>query len=308
MVHSRKQAPYKLSGDEGSPPGSEEVQATLPGKNFPCCVRQHHGSVIHEQGGGYEIRFSLCPPVASPFLVQQPRHPPVSPTHTGLSERDYRQVVKAQASDPDRMVSPPGDIRSDLSQVAQTPNRPVLNQIQQVILVCLSGSGSEGVGHRCPQPLMGSSGPVCFPPSSPSGQGDQQTATSKLSQDDSDGPGVAQHALVLGPSHAVLPDTSATPTMGDPIGSTVQWECTQGSTEPKSTCLAPQAESIWEQGFSSQVAERIEAPQISSTRSVYEAKWSLFVHWCNDNKVDFRSPTIKQIADFLLHLLQEKKL
>ena len=32
---------------------------------------------------------------------------------------------------------------------------------------------------------------------------------------------MAQHALVLGLGHAVLPDTSATPTMGDPIGSTV---------------------------------------------------------------------------------------
>ena len=130
--------------------------------------------------GGCEIRFSLCPSVVSPFLVQQPQHASVSLTHTGSSECHCRQVVKAQASDPDRMVSPPGDNRSDLSQVAQTPNRPVHKQIQQVTLVHLSGSGSEGMGHQCPQPLMGSSGPVCFSPSSPFGQGDQQTATSKL--------------------------------------------------------------------------------------------------------------------------------
>ena len=30
--------------------------------------------------------------------------------------------------------------------------------------------------------------------------------------------------------------------------------------------------------------------------------------WCETNKVDFRSPSIKQIADFLLYLFQEKRL
>ena len=33
-----------------------------------------------------------------------------------------------------------------------------------------------------------------------------------------------------------------------------------------------------------------------------------FVRWCEENKVDFRSPYIKQIADFLLYLFQEKLL
>ena len=36
-------------------------------------------------------------------------------------------------------------------------------------------------------------------------------------------------------------------------------------------------------------------------------KWSVFVRWCEEHKVDFGSP-IKQIADFLLYLFQEKHL
>ena len=35
---------------------------------------------------------------------------------------------------------------------------------------------------------------------------------------------------------------------------------------------------------------------------------SFFVRWCEKNKVDFRSPSIKQITDFLLYLFQEKLL
>ena len=50
------------------------------------------------------------------------------------------------------------------------------------------------------------------------------------------------------------------------------------------------------------VAARIEAPQRGSTRSVYEAKWTIFTKWCLSNQVDFRVPPLKAIADFLLHL------
>ena len=60
--------------------------------------------------------------------------------------------------------------------------------------------------------------------------------------------------------------------------------------------------------FSEAVAARIEAPQRRSTRSVYEAKWTIFTKWCLSNQVDFRAPPLKAIADFLLHLFQDKKL
>ena len=56
------------------------------------------------------------------------------------------------------------------------------------------------------------------------------------------------------------------------------------------------------------MAARIEAPQRGSTRSVYEAKWSIFTKWCLSNQVDFRAPPLKAIADFLVHLFQDKKL
>ena len=60
--------------------------------------------------------------------------------------------------------------------------------------------------------------------------------------------------------------------------------------------------------FSEAVAARIEAPQRRSTRSVYEAKWTIFTKWCLSNQVDFRAPPLKAIADFLLRLFQDKKL
>ena len=51
----------------------------------------------------------------------------------------------------------------------------------------------------------------------------------------------------------------------------------------------------------------LHAPQRGSTRSVYEAKWAIFTKWCITNKVDFRAPPVKSVADFLMYLFQDRK-
>ena len=112
----------------------------------------------------------------------------------------------------------------------------------------------------------------------------------------SDCTGVAQHALVLGFSDHVKTGPSQPAQHDQPVD------------KPKSPCLAPRATAIKEQGFSEAVASRIEAPQRRSTGSVYEAKWTIFTKWCVTHQVDFRSPPIKSVADFLLYLFEDKKL
>ena len=140
------------------------------------------------------------------------------------------------------------------------------------------------------------------------GQSGGEVAGLPLQQDYSDCPRVAQHALVLGSSGNVQsdPPVSAQPAQsGVP---TIQADPAQELVKPEPTCLAPRATAIKEQGFSEAVAARIEAPQRGSTRSVYEAKWTIFTKWCLNNQVDFRAPPLKAIADFLLHLFQDRKL
>ena len=93
-----------------------------------------------------------------------------------------------------------------------------------------------------------------------------------------------------------------------PTDSTLQSDPSQKSDKLKSPCMAPRATAIKEQGFSEAVATRIEAPQRGSTRSVYEAKWTIFTKWCITNQVDFRTPPVKSVADFLMYLFEERKL
>ena len=107
---------------------------------------------------------------------------------------------------------------------------------------------------------------------------------------------MAQHALVWGSSGHVEQD-SLVP--AQPSHTAFQSYSSQESGKPKSTCLAHSASAFKGQGFSEAVA---------ATRSVYEAKWTIFTRWCITNQVDFRAPPIMSIADFLLYLFQERKL
>ena len=54
-----------------------------------------------------------------------------------------------------------------------------------------------------------------------------------------------------------------------------------------------------------ELAERIAAPQRSSTRTMYKSKWALFEKWCRENLVDFFTPSIKQVSDFYMYLYQD---
>ena len=120
--------------------------------------------------------------------------------------------------------------------------------------------------------------------------------------------GVAQHALVLGLGDHVESSPYQPAQHDQLIDTALQSDSPQKSDKPQSPSLAPRATAIKEQGFSEAVASRIEAPQRRSTRSVYEAKWTIFTKWCITHQVDFRSPPIKSVADFLLYLFEDKKL
>ena len=89
-------------------------------------------------------------------------------------------------------------------------------------------------------------------------------------------PGFPNMPWFLGPSGNVQPDPNEPVLLALPVNSALQSDPTQKFDKPKSPCMAPRATSIKKQGFSEAVAARIEAPQRGSTRSVCEAKWTIF--------------------------------
>ena len=76
-------------------------------------------------------------------------------------------------------------------------------------------------------------------------------------------------------------------------------------SQQSTTSQPPRSGQLQEQGFSVEVAERIAAPQTSSTRTIYKSKWTLFEKWCRENSVDFSNPSVKQVSDFFMYLYQD---
>ena len=309
LVSSRKSPSYKLPGTKSCLTGLKKIPAPSTKKSSSSCHRQHHGCGIHQQGGRYEVRLTLCPSMATPVLVQSETGCSESQTHSGSSKCDCGQVVSSRPNHSDRMVPSSGSFQPSDSDLAPTPSGHVCNKVQlQTSPIRVSSAGSQGVGSGRSNSLLGEPGHVCLSPSSVTGQGGQQAIGPSLQESDPNSPGLAQHAMVLGSGGNVGPDSSLPTHSSRPSDTAIQQGSSQEPDQPKPSRLAPRAEAIKEQGFSGPVASRIEAPHRSSTRTVYEAKWSVFVRWCETSQVDFRSPSVNEIADFLLHLFQEKNL
>ena len=309
LVPSREQAAHKPLRAKSSISSSKRVSNPSLQQDSVDSYRQHNSGCLYQQRRGDEVGLSVCPTVENTVLVYQAASNPQGTSHPRPAERDSRQAIQAWPDHSNRVVTSSRGIQSHMRTVAPAPSGPVCHQIQQqTTTVCLTGPRPPGLGSGCTQPVLGGPGPIRLPTGSHLGQSGGEATGLPLQQNNSDCSRVAQHALVLGPGSNVKPDPSVSAQHVQPSVSAIQPGPSQEPGEPEPTCLAPRASAIKEQGFSEAVAARIEAPQRRSTRSVYEAKWTIFKKWCLSNQVDFRAPPLKAIADFLLHLFQDKQL
>ena len=309
LVSAGKQAAHKLSGTKSSPLGLKRVPKPMHKQNCPSGHRQYYSSGLYKQGRGNEVGSAVCATVENLDLVFPATNDPKSPTYPWPTKCDSRQTIQAKSDHPNRMVPPSGHFSGLVQKMAPASDRPICHEVQQqVTSVCVSSAGHSGSSSGRTHPAMGGSGCIRLPTDRHIGQSGGEVTRLPVQETHSDCSGMAQHALVLGLSDHVQPGPSQPAQPAQPADTALQSDPSQKSDKPKSPCLAPRATTIKEQGFSEAVAARIEAPQRRSTRSVYEAKWAIFTKWCVTNQVDFRSPPVKSVADFLMYLFEDKKL
>ena len=251
----------------------------------------------------------MCPVVENYGMVQQAPSSSQSQTYSRAAQCSSRQIVENGPSHSDGVVPLDRGLSGSVPSVAPSSGGLVCHKAQsQASSICVPGPGLQCLGSGRSQSPMGEPGPLHVSTHSPAGQSGVKTERPTMPKSHPDSPRVAQNELVLGPGATVGPGTNCTASETGPVDPANQQDPARQPPEPEPSCLASRARTIKEQGFSEAVAARIEAPQRSSTRSVYEAKWTVFTRWCHDNKVDVKSPPLTSIADFLLYLFQEKKL
>ena len=309
LVGTGKQTAHQLPRTKGSLASFKGVSGSLRGRNRPSSYRQHHSGSVHKQGRRHEVGPPVCPPLEDIDLVLPETGDSQSPTYSRPSKCDSRQAIQARSDYPNRVVPPSGGLSRNMQQVAPAPRRSVCHEVQsQTASICIPSSGLPSFCSRCAHSAMGGSGCICLSTNPHIGQGGGEVIELSMQETNPHCTRVAQHALVLGPGEHVQSGPPQTSKSAQSVDTALQSDPSQKSDKPEPSCMAPRASAIRKQGFSEAVATRIEAPQRRSTRSVYEAKWSFFTKWCIANQVDFKSPPLKSVADFLLYLFEVKNL
>ena len=130
LVSSRKPSSHKLPGTKSCLTSLEKIPAPSTRKSRSGCHRQHHSCGIHQQGGRYEVRLTLCPSMVTPVLVQSETGCSKGQAHPWSSECDCRQTVSSRPSHSDRMVPSAGSFQPSDSDLAPFPSGHVCNKVQ----------------------------------------------------------------------------------------------------------------------------------------------------------------------------------
>ena len=186
-------------------------------------------------------------------------------------------------------------VQTDLPKVIHSPRGPICHSSEpQASTVYVPYSRPEGLGHRCSKHKLDGSHCLCLSSNGSPSQGDPKNQAMQL-PDHTNSPRLARDALVLGPSAALNRDPTTAPGVNNTPQTVPQLRVPQQSATSQPPCLVSRSGQLQEQGFSVELAERIAAPQRSSTWTIYKSKWALFEKWCRENSLDFSTPSVKQI-------------
>ena len=302
VVRPGKKATHKRPRVEGGLTGPSKFQGPVPGPNSSSCNGQLDSGSLHKQTRGNSLSRDVRSPVEDYDLVPPLSHNIKGQTHSRVSEYDGRPPIQVQPSAVDRMVTASTGVQTDLPEVVHSSCGPVCHSCEpQTPSLRVPNPRPKGLGHRCSEHKLDGSHCLCLPSDGSPSQRDPKDQAMPL-PDHCNSPRLARDALVLGPSAALNRDPTTTPSVNDPTQTVPQVCVPQQPATAQPPRLVSRSGQLQEQGFSVEVAERIAAPQRSSTRTIYKSKWALFEKWCRENLVDFFTPSVKQILDFCMYL------
>ena len=268
------------NADLESAASPSRLQGPVPEPNSVSCDGQLNSGSLHQQTRRNSLSRNVCSPVEDHDLVPSLPYNIESQAHSRMPECDGRPTVQVQPSAVNRMVSASAGVQTDLPEVVHTSCRLICHSPEpQTSTVRISCPRPKGLGHRCSKHKLDQPHGLCLPSYGSPSQGDPKDQAMSL-PDYRNSPRLARDALVLGPSAALNRDRTTTPSVNDPT-QTVPQVCVPlqpSAAEPP--CLVSRSGQLQEQDFSVEVAERIAAPQRSSTRTIYKSKWALFEKWC----------------------------
>ena len=282
----------KCSRVDGGFSGPLKVQGPVSKPKSFGCNRQLSSSGLHKQTRGNSLSRDVRSPVEDNDLVPSLPHNLKSQTHSRVSECDGQPSVQVEPSAVNRMVTVSTGVQT-ICQKWFTPHVDLFaTRLNNKLPLYMSPVPDDNAWDIDALNINWSGlTAYAYPP-------------------------IALLHRVIRKSDPIIVISPGWP------GMPWFWDLVQLSTEiPSQTvpqlCVSQQSTTsqpprlvsrigqLQEQGNSVEVAERITAPQRSSTRTIYKSKWALFEKWCRENLVDFFTTSVKQVSDFFIYLYQD---
>ena len=302
VVRSRKIIAHKRFRTKSSVLGPITFQASMPKSNSPSCHGQLNGSSLHQQTGRDSLSRDVRPSMENHELVSSIQNIATCQTHSRVPKCDRGLPVQINSNSVNRMDSTPSGVQQNLQKVVHSSGGSVCHSSEPQVATIVPDQNAWNIDAL--NISWSSLVAYAYPPNSSASKSNTKGPPVQLPPNP-DSPGLAGHALVLGPGPPISGNSISVACVAKFTQAVKQPGVSQQSTIPQPPCLVSRSEQLQEQGFSSEVAERIAAPQRASTRSIYQAKWALFEKWCRESSVDVSKPSIKQVSDFFMHLFHD---
>ena len=308
MVNPGREQPHQSAGNESSladPAMPREAGAGSIGIDLDG---QYHSGGLPDKRRRHALENAECVSQRNNTLVFGPIDKDSVRTCAGGRQCSSGCIVAAMANGlqghvPERrVVSRPGDSKSDLPEVGHAVNRLICHGAEQEALHLLqSHAPPRGGTNPCDGPTLGQRSGVCLSP-------DGTNAEMHPQSNERGGRSHSHHALVaekrLVPhahGHADRTTHNASrvrAVVNRPTGCTAP-----RPRDPPVNRLEGLGRSLQASGVSDAVAATIEAAHRPSTRALYQTKWRFFRVWCNRRNVNPVHPPVVTVLKYLQHLL-----
>ena len=308
LVKQGSSAPHQCIGAKSCSSSPKGLSGTLTRSNSAHLFRQQHSSSLSEQRRRHTFHRDVCSYLENSCIHKFQKNPDKGKTRTWIPKRHSRLSITKGQGHTDGVVTSPTDIQPNLQSLAHTNGRSFCNSSKlQTSNLCISCPRQKGLENRCIEYLLGRPRRLCLLSSSHPATSNSKNNNIPM-QDDSTGSRVARDAMVLGSGGSFDQGTPTAPSLEDTSEAATFQQVPQQRGVPESTCVASGFQESNSGRFSSEVAERIKAPQRESSRKVYQSRWTIYGQWCTENKVDITSTAVPQVAEFLNYLFTVKNL
>ena len=253
-------------------------------------VRRDKVTIPTRQNSGYSL------------VVQGSQHNSQGSPHPRQIQCDLGSTVPPGTDNLHRVVHPSQCNQPDSSNMGKTTHRHVCHSVQcQTEPVLFTSTRSKSPGSRRSSSILGKHNRVCVPPTGSTSASTEQNKSGKL------------HHLPRRTSlelKKLVPQSSQpsnrSPKTSKPIKKTVktahQQRLSPKSCSTKSTRVEIVQKHLLAKGFSKPSAKSISQRCRQATNQLYEARWRLYVSWCNKRKINPIQITEQQLADFFHYL------